>query len=276
MYLFTDISPRSAEKRIVLHSGTDVLHVISNLTGQLSSLEAQVEALEKQHSKQAAQIQELQSNLTSVKNDNSNQKSLIQALQINIANLQTRTSMGSTYVRWGRKSCPGNGTETVYSGFAAGAQWGHSGGAANRICLSPDPLWAHYTDAVDSRGQVYGAEYEFSSAKSHTYFSGDSRSFEDAPCSVCRTTRSSVVMIPGRNACYSGWTLEYKGYLVAGYYVDKSASEYVCLDGNPDVITGGQKNDVGADFYFVEGICGTLRCPPYENGRELTCAVCTK
>ena len=36
----------------------------------------------------------------------------------------------------------------------------------------------------------------------------------------------------------------------------------------------GSKN--GALLYLVEGVCGTLPCLPYVNGRELTCAVCTK
>ena len=61
---------------------------------------------------------------------------------------------------------------------------------------------------------------------------------EDAPCSVCRPPRSTVIMIPGRNPCYRGLTLEYKGYLVAGYYGRSAASEYVCLDDNPDVMPG--------------------------------------
>ena len=82
-------------------------------------------------------------------------------------------------------------------------------------------------------------------------------------------------MIPGRNICYDGWTLEYNGYLVADRH-DFHATEYVCLDLHPDTIVGGNNNDDGALFYFVEGICGSLECPPYVDGRELTCAVCSK
>ena len=83
-------------------------------------------------------------------------------------------------------------------------------------------------------------------------------------------------MIPGRNACYKGWTLEYSGFLVSGDYGHASATEYICLDRNPDFNSGGFTSNDGALLYFVEVVCGSLECPPYVNGRELTCAVCSK
>ena len=42
------------------------------------------------------------------------------------------------------------------------------------------------------------------------------------------------------------------------------------------MIAGGQDNKNGALFYPVEAVCGSLPCPRYVNGWELTCAVCTK
>ena len=233
-----------------MHSESDLLRVITNLSAQVQTLSAKVIR------------QELE--LGTLKND--------------INKLQS-VDGGSTYVRWGKKACPSNGTETVYSGYAAGSLYTSTGAAANYLCLSPDPLWAHYSDAVDSGAYVFGAEYEFYITSSDRYhgrpFFGKDRLDNDAPCSLCRTTRSAVTMIPGRNKCYDGWTLEYAGYLVAGgngYH----ATEYVCLDFHPDSIVGGQKDENGALFYLVEGRCGSLECPPYVNGRELTCAVCSK
>ena len=185
---------------------------------------------------------------------------------------------GSTYVRWGRNNCSGNGTELVYAGFAAGSNYKDSGAAANYICLSPEPLWGHFNDTNNAGAKVMGVEYELDVAAR-----GDTTAFfhkqlhnEDAPCSVCRSPRPTVIMIPGRNQCYSGWTLEYKGYLAAGFYARTAASEYVCLDDNPDVMSRGHSDQNGALFYLVEGICGSLRCPPYVEHRELTCAVCSK
>jgi hypothetical protein len=43
-------------------------------------------------------------------------------------------------------------------------------------------------------------------------------------------------MIPGRNACYNGWNLEYRGVLVSGYYGHKAASTYICLDEKPEIV----------------------------------------
>ena len=60
--------------------------------------------------------------------------------------------------------------------------------------------------------QVLGAEYEFSDRHAN----GGSKYFkknlndQDAPCSLCRTPRSDVTMIPGRLECYPGWTKEYR------------------------------------------------------------------
>ena len=200
---------------------------------------------------------------------------MVHTVQNDIVTLQTGAISGSTYVRWGRKSCAGNGTETVYSGYTAGDLYSHATAATNHLCLVPDPLWGHYSDALQDniRRKIYGSEYEFSN--SQAWFSknlGD----EDVPCSVCRTSRGSVTMMPGRNACYNGWNLEYKGYLVAGATADASPTEYICLDSNPDVITGGQSDQNGANLFLVEGSCGSLKCPPYVNGRELTCVVCSK
>ena len=42
---------------------------------------------------------------------------------------------GTTYTRWGRTSCPGNGSEVVYSGYAGGSHYSHKGAAASMVCL---------------------------------------------------------------------------------------------------------------------------------------------
>ena len=232
---YTDIS-----KRIVLHSDTDILRLVTT---------------------HGSAIQKLQKDISALKSD------------------LPKGGAGSTYVRWGSNNCSGNGTELVYSGFSAGSDAQNSGSAANYICLSPDPLWGHYSDAHNADATVVGVEYQFSgvggSHGTSAYFHKNVYD-EDAPCSVCRSRRSTVIMIPGRNQCYKGWNLEYKGYLVAGYYGHAAASEYVCLDDHPDVIPGGHNNNNGKLFYLAEGRCGSLTCPPYVDGRELTCVVCSK
>ena len=66
------------------------------------------------------------------------------------------------------------------------------------------------------------------------------------------------------------------GYLVAGDYMHSSASEFICLDSNAEAIVGSAANHDGKTFYLAEGYCGSLPCPPYVQGRELTCVVCSK
>ena len=238
VFFFPD---NSNKKRIVLHSEPDLLGIIANLSAEIQTLKS---------------------------------------------NQGTQQRGGSTYVRWGRKSCPGNGTEQVYSGYAAGSFYTNTGAAANYLCLVPDPNWGIYTDAVDAGAKIYGAEYEFwnypntdkarFANQRNTLFFGKSVVDDNVPCSVCRSSRSSVLMMPGRNTCYKGWHLEYAGYLTAGAHAAQAATEYVCMDAHPETLPSGFANENGALFFFVEGICGSLECPPYENGRELTCAVCIK
>ena len=85
-------------------------------------------------------------------------------------------------------------------------------------------------------------------------------------------------MVPARNVCPSAdWTLEYKGYLMS-MRNDLKTTEYVCVDRNAESIPGteGQTNE--SLLYPVESRCiegGSLKCGPYVDGYELTCAVCT-
>ena len=86
---------------------------------------------------------------------------------------------------------------------------------------------------------------------------------------------TDIVMV---NACYKGWYLEYSGYIAASGYSYPSGTEYICLDGHPDTISGVYGGvDTGAVLYLTEGVCGDLKGPPYVNHRELTsCVVCSK
>ena len=56
----------------------------------------------------------------------------------------------------------------------------------------------------------------------------------------------------------------------------KGRTTYVCVDGDPEVRAGGVANDNGALFYNTEAACGSLPCPPFVQGREITCVVCSK
>ncbi|XP_052790159.1 short-chain collagen C4-like [Mya arenaria] len=188
---------------------------------------------------------------------------------------------GAVYIRWGRTVCPINGTDLLYTGFAAGNFY-NDYGAADFLCLTSDPLWGVYDDAEHSpSAKVYGTEYQFSEqhyANGGAQFFGKNLHEHDAPCAVCHTSRQASVMIPGRNQCYPGWTKEYSGYLVAGLSgaSHKSPTNYVCLDSGAEYESSDFRNDNGKLMYMVEAMCGSLRCPPYVQYREITCVVCSK
>ena len=118
---------------------------------------------------------------------------------------------------------------------------------------------------------MYGAEYDTDD------FAPRGKNGDDLPCSVCRTTiASSVLMIPGKSSCYDGWTLQYHGDLVAGYHANKAATQYICLDEHSETLIAGYRNDNGKLFYPVQAVCGALACPPYHDNKYLTCVVCAK
>ncbi|XP_053407204.1 short-chain collagen C4-like isoform X1 [Mercenaria mercenaria] len=185
---------------------------------------------------------------------------------------ENQASTGGTYVRWGRTVCPENATIT-YKGYAGGSLYSDPGSASNYLCLPEDPQASEKTKDDNTRGsigaRVYGAEYQMD------FFSGNILQ-DDVPCAVCESERSKILMIPGRTTCYDGWSTEYSGLLSAGHFSHAAASEFVCLDENPEVLSGGGANENGKLFFLAEARCGSLPCPPYVDGRTLTCVVCSK
>ncbi|XP_019633662.1 PREDICTED: short-chain collagen C4-like [Branchiostoma belcheri] len=182
---------------------------------------------------------------------------------------------GAVYIRWGRTACNESaGTVTAYTGLAGGALWSEKGGGSNYQCLPADPEWGVYKDGVDGlKAYMYGAEYQLNTDAPYDEATVDDR---EVPCAVCYSlSRRAQMMIPARNTCPDGWTREYGGYLMAGYRDQAGRSKFVCMDGEPEVLPGGEGNQSGALFYPVEARCGSLPCPPYVEGRELTCVVCT-
>ncbi|XP_045163700.2 uncharacterized protein LOC123528019 [Mercenaria mercenaria] len=175
---------------------------------------------------------------------------------------------GTNYIRWGRTTCPSTAF-LVYEGFVAGAHYTHSGTAVNPLCLPMDPIYDKTTDGFQSAGIIYGAEYDTYSYNAWNYLHD-----HDIPCAVCRIPRNNVLMVPGKNECPLNYTLEYKGYLMSSHY-NHHASEFVCVDDQPEVIPGTRTSHDGKLFYFVEGSCGSLKCDPYKEGWEITCAVCS-
>ncbi|XP_036366809.1 short-chain collagen C4-like, partial [Octopus sinensis] len=182
------------------------------------------------------------------------------------------------YTRWGRTSCPPY-SNIVYDGLAGGEWFDNAGGGSNLLCLPNDPIWANYTTEHEGGSWIHGTEYQLEYYTTNKLFSfANAKSLHDhnVPCAVCLTQQPAVVMmLPARTKCYPGWTIEYSGYLMTEGSGNKGRHEYVCVDYAPEADPAGYKNN-GASLYFVQAACGSLPCPPYVNGQELSCVVCSK
>ena len=183
-------------------------------------------------------------------------------------------SGGVTYIRWGRTTCPDTeGTELVYAGRAAGSFHWHKGGGANYQCITEEPEHFSFGPGTVEHSYIYGAEYQ---TGGNVPVASLSKHDHDVPCSVCYIApRETILMIPGKFTCPPGWTREYYGYVMAERY-NHHRSTFECVDVEPETITGGHENKDGALFYHVEPRCGSLPCPPYDEQKEMTCAVCSR
>ena len=180
-------------------------------------------------------------------------------------------SGGVTYVRWGKSSCPSvAGTELIYAGRAAGTGWNSAGGASNYLCLPDAPQYTlSYTPGSQSYSKIYGVQYELPIRGTNDH---------NVPCAVCyASTRVAVFMLPARTSCPTGWTREYYGYLMSAHQEPNHyRTTFECVDKDQDSVPGSGANTHGAVFYHVEANCNSIACPPYNNYKELNCAVCTK
>ena len=147
------------------------------------------------------------------------------------------------------------------------------GGGVNYLCLPTDPEFRDDAqDGHQSHSYIYGVEYQ-SHTSTRFFADVDDR---DAPCAVCEVQgRSQVLMIPAKQTCPAGWTLEYEGMLASEHHSSRNA-EFVCVSSGMEVRAGGSASYNEGLLYVVEARCGALPCPPYSDGYELSCVVCTK
>ncbi|XP_033754814.1 uncharacterized protein LOC117337805 [Pecten maximus] len=223
------------------------------------------------------ELTHMQSEFQELREKVGNQEQTISALQQTVSLLQQKVTIQQSVekawcTRDGEERSPtGNDTQLVYSGFAGGSHYTSPGGAANTLCMPPEPVWGTRKDQTARlAGHVYGAEYE------DVGVFGMPDLKQDVPCAVCKNTAHSIVtMVPGRATCYPGWTTAFHGLLTSGYPTEKAASEFLCVDDHPQaVLGGGNTDDNGRVFFAVYSKCGSLPCPPYEDGKILSCSVC--
>ena len=158
----------------------------------------------------------------------------------------------------------------MVAGYVGGSSLLQIGGGSNYLCMRRDPITGPSSD--ENLVRIFGAQYSSSPVKAANSI--------DVPCAVCVTPRKLVLMIPGRNQCDDGWHTEYVGYLAAETRL-AMRTEYVCVDNeaeaNPDGKSTTDRRYESVLLVPATTSCsGSLPCPPYENQKNVLCAVCSR
>ncbi|OWF49593.1 hypothetical protein KP79_PYT25743 [Mizuhopecten yessoensis] len=238
----------SDEKRILLSDPQYIQQELTRFQAELQQMQVKYNNLQTKYSSQNTQIVNLQTKYSSQNTE--------------LENLQTKLNSQITELK-------------NLQSYAGGSYYSSTGAAAEYVCMPNDPIWGPHKDLVygDYVGFLYGAEYE-----GPNDLFGMPNYKEDVPCAVCLGRQhTAYLMIPGRTQCYPGWTEVYQGDLASSRHDHPTASQYVCVDGDAQAVPGGGTNDEnGKLFYGVKAKCGSLPCPPYEDGKFLSCVVCMK
>ncbi|XP_076454957.1 uncharacterized protein LOC143289749 [Babylonia areolata] len=236
---------------------------LQSTQNQLQSTQNQLQSTQNQLQSTQNQLQSTQNQLQSTQNQLQSIRNQLQSTQEQIGSLKA-SDVGSSFVRWGHGQCPSS-TSLVYSGVAGGSWYKNTGGGSNFLCLGMTPEMDNTTLPSAFSG-VHGAEYQ----------AVPGRDNQDVVCSVCRAPQATTLMIPATRTCPSGWTAQYRGYIMAGLWEQKGRTDFVCVDENREYRQGGGADKNGALFYPVATWCASsLPCPPYVDRKVVTCVVCS-
>lgn len=169
-------------------------------------------------------------------------------------------------------------------GVTASGSSNFVGGGSNHLCMSLTPDFiSPNAGRQPGRSYIFGAEYR----NGENFTPLNNLHGHDAPCAVCLAPgRRNVLMFPGTSKCPEhqtagrNWAREYFGYLMAARK-DQKRTSYICVDAAAESIPGSRDQHQESDLLFpVEAFCNTdagggLPCSPYQDGYEVTCAVCT-
>ena len=139
-------------------------------------------------------------------------------------------SVGATYIRWGRTTCPNvTGAELVYAGRAAGTHYTQKGGTSDHLSLPDNPQYLEYHAEVQGRSPLHGTEYET--------WSQPLRSAHDhnVPCAVCHSsTRASVIMIYCSTVTFQHLDSGVQQLFDERTLYSSQIFHRVCIDKNPE------------------------------------------
>lgn len=142
-----------------------------------------------------------------------------------------------------------------------------------------DPQWGIYDSKVNNNPIIGGAIFDVHDINvPNSPFDHEKYDHHGVACSLCRKKKkSSTILIPARHDCYGNWVKEYDGYLYAGHHTHAAATQYICLDKTPEALDKSPNWTAKKLLYPVTVNCnGAIPCPPFVNGREVTCVVCSR
>lgn len=172
----------------------------------------------------------------------------------------------------------------------AGHDYRSAGGGVNFQCLPADPQYSVSAPASVPYNGLRRVSYDIHFAPK--MFGSASMNQHSIPCAVCETLqRVTKLMVPAMTRCPTAdWTMEYRGYIMSAaehFSSDEFVKDvyhsttYECIDEKAESLTGKPQSDFsGMSMFPVRGQCsgsGALAsCPPYQEGKALSCVVCSK
>lgn len=189
---------------------------------------------------------------------------------------------GSTYIRWGRLSCP-QMSSLVYSGYISGpisSRYSTSG--TDLQCIPKD--YDHITGSPHDMNDQITPNSTNTILATATFDHRENKDLRnrEIACALCLIHKSSQIMIPNGKHCPSDWIKEYDGWLMtsSGSKRDKALSSHICIDRVTTV------RDVLSEFTpslqlsrIQQGTCvvgsSLNNCRTFENLRHVPCVVCS-
>ena len=130
-------------------------------------------------------------------------------------------------MRWDRTECA-NGGQVLYSGFASGSRYNEHGGTSDTHCLPRSPQYLSHDTSATHLSTLYGMEIEPYGA------SPPLRNLlqTNMPCAVCYIgTRFTILTIPAKYTCPTGFTREYYGYMMTELnHASHHRKDTICVD----------------------------------------------
>jgi hypothetical protein len=182
---------------------------------------------------------------------------------------------------WGTNICPSPLSTRTYDGYIVGGASVHNGSGSNPLCLpfATQGNLLKTAMSTGSRALVYPAE--FNTIGGGTTANPILRSVDNSEmrCASCVASTRIVEMIPGRAACFAGWTALYSGWLMSTSYASVGRSQFICVVDTTQIF--GRTTQAGVlSFAIAELRVDTAIFAPEitedVDDADLACVVCAK